>query len=60
MNGANGTVRDCLYKNNENLPFAILIEFENYIGPTFFNEDHVKFNWIPINPLNIFSKILNM
>ena len=48
------------YKPNDNLPFAILIEFNEYTGPRFFQENDPKRNWIPINPLNIFSKALNM
>jgi hypothetical protein len=52
VNGANGIIKDILYTPNDNLPFAILIEFNEYTDP--------KRNWIPINPLNIFSKALNM
>ena len=32
----------------------------NTRGPEFFQENDPKRNWIPINPLNIFSKALNM
>ena len=60
VNGANGIIKDILYKPNDNLPFAILIEFNEYTGPRFFQENDPKRNWIPINPLNIFSKALNM
>ena len=49
-----------LYKPNNNLPFAILIEFNEYTRPRFFQENDPKRNWVPINPLNIFSKALNM
>jgi hypothetical protein len=44
-------------KTDNNLPFAILIDFDDYVGPKFFPENDSKRNWIPINPLNIFSKI---
>ena len=47
-------------KTDNNLPFAILIDFDDYIGPKFFPENYSKRNWIPINPLNIFSKTLKM
>ena len=47
VNGANGTIKDILYKPNENLPFAILIDFDDYIGPKFFPENDTKRNWIP-------------
>ena len=60
MNGANGIIKDILYKPNDNLPFVILTEFNEYTGPRFFQENDPKRNWIPINPLNIFSKALNM
>ena len=36
VNGANGTIKALLYKPNENLPFEILIYFDDYIGPKFF------------------------
>jgi ATP-dependent DNA helicase PIF1 len=39
---------------------VILIDFDDYIGPKFFPENDIKHNWIPINPLNIFSEILKM
>jgi hypothetical protein len=38
------------------LPIAIVILFEKYCGPQFFEEAERK-NWIPINPLCIYSEI---
>jgi hypothetical protein len=43
-------------KTDNNLPFAILIDFDDNICPKYFPENDSKRNWIPINPLNIFSK----
>ena len=36
VNGANGIIKDILYKPNDNLPFAILTEFNEYTGPRIF------------------------
>ena len=38
------------------MPIAIFVEFENYAGPKFFDPSSPKSNWIPINPLSIYSK----
>jgi hypothetical protein len=36
-------------------PETIIIHFPNYTGPQFFLDKNKK-NWIPINPLSIYSK----
>ena len=37
-----------------------MIEFDSYVGPRFFNElNDPRINWIPINPLNAYSKYYN-
>ena len=38
------------------LPIAVVIYFEAYCGPQFFVDNGRK-NWIPINPLTIYSEI---
>ena len=42
-NGATGTVVDIIYQNNHqppDLPLAVIVEFENYRGPVF-NENQL-------------------
>ncbi len=39
-------------------PEAIIIYFNKYVGPQFFDEEE-KFNWIPINPRSMYSKRVN-
>jgi ATP-dependent DNA helicase PIF1 len=55
VNGANGTIRDILYDAGSSLPYAILIEFDNYSGPKFFDNNDDRHNWIPIYPLTIYN-----
>ena len=59
VNGANGTVRDILYDAGDSLPYAILIEFDHYSGPKFFEKNDPRHNWIPINPVNIYNPIFS-
>jgi hypothetical protein len=40
------------------MPLAIIIEFEDYTGPQFFNDERRK-NWLPINPYSMYSKNFN-
>jgi ATP-dependent DNA helicase PIF1 len=50
-NGATGTVKDILYKDNQkppSLPVSVLVEFEKYKGPPFIPEHPT---WVPIPPL---------
>lgn len=63
VNGAPGIVRDIIYPRTmtnlfETHPIAVLIEFEKYNGPKFF-EDEIRKNWIPINAKTVYNKILN-
>ena len=52
VNGASGVVKDIIFDENEKNPHTILIEFDNYKGPRFFNQDDYKaqllFELIPI------------
>ena len=34
------------------------MEFEHYSGPKFFPVGHTKENWIPINPMSVYAKII--
>lgn len=47
VNGAMGTVIDICYHTREppDLPIAVMVNFDHYSGPTFFN------NTVPIPPL---------
>lgn len=50
VNGATGVLIDFIYevgKNAPELPFAIIIEFNDYKGPKFFN-GHGQDKWVPI------------
>ncbi len=38
------------------LPIAVVVHFDKYCGPQFFQSNERK-NWIPINPLTIYSEI---
>ena len=52
-NGAMGEVKSLVYKHGvlpPALPIAVLIKFDNYVGPTFFNTGVV-----PIVPINLTS-----
>ena len=40
------------------MPETIIVYFETYNGPQFFN-DPLKKNWIPINPSEAYSKSIN-
>jgi ATP-dependent DNA helicase PIF1 len=56
-NGATGTVKAILYnriRESNSLPHSIVIHFDIYTGPQFFNDPDRK-NWIPINPLTFFD-----
>ncbi len=61
VNGANGVVRDIVYEKvgDEIKPIAILVDFEKYNGPKFFDQNDSRNNWIPINPISLFCKNLN-
>ncbi|CAF1006699.1 unnamed protein product [Brachionus calyciflorus] len=63
VNEANWTIRDIIYPNKENyrnqLPSLLLIEFDHYVGPRFFDKDDPRHNWIPINSLDAIHQILN-
>jgi hypothetical protein len=63
VNGANGIIRDIIYPETENyrnqLPTALLIEFDYYIGPRFFSNDDPRHNWIPINIFDARHMTLN-
>ena len=55
-NGATGTVIDIVYENNHqspDLPIAVIVEFENYRGPVF-NENQPL--CIPIYPITVPSQ----
>ncbi|CAB3985549.1 ATP-dependent DNA helicase PIF1 [Paramuricea clavata] len=55
-NGATGTVVDIIYQNNHqppDLPIAVIVEFENYRGPVF-NENQPL--CIPICPITVTSQ----
>ena len=55
-NGATGTVVDIIYQNNHqppDLPIAVIVEFENYRGPVF-NENQPL--CIPIIPITVTSQ----
>ena len=55
-NGATGTVVDIIYQNNHqppDLPIAVIVEFENYRGPVF-NENQPL--CIPIYPITVTSQ----
>jgi hypothetical protein len=55
-NGATGTVVDIIYQNNHkppDLPIAVIVEFENYRGPIF-NENQPL--CIPIYPITVTSQ----
>ena len=55
-NGATGTVIDMVYENNHqppDLPIAVIVEFENYRGPVF-NENQPL--CIPIYPITVPSQ----
>ena len=55
-NGATGTVVDIIYQNNHQppyLPIAVIVEFENYRGPVF-NENQPF--CIPIIPITVTSQ----
>ena len=55
-NGATGTVVDIIYQNNHqppDLPIAVIVEFENYRGPVF-NENQPL--CIPICPITVASQ----
>ncbi len=39
VNGASRVVKDIIFDENEKNPHTILIEFDNYKGPRFFNQD---------------------
>ncbi|CAB3986136.1 ATP-dependent DNA helicase PIF1 [Paramuricea clavata] len=55
-NGATGTVVDIIYQNNHqppDLPIAVIVEFENYRGPVF-NENQPL--CIPIIPITLTSQ----
>ena len=61
VNGANGVVRDKVFEKvgDEIKPIAVLVDFEKYNGPKFFDENDSRHNWIPINPISLFCKSLN-
>ena len=62
VNGANGFVRDIIYSNDGDttaFPIVVLVEFENYTGPKFFDSADFRHNWIPINQITLFCKIVN-
>ena len=55
-NGATGTVVDIIYQNNHqppDLPIAVIVEFEDYRGPVF-NENQPL--CIPICPITVTSQ----
>ena len=60
VNGQLGIIKDIIYdplitsNYNEEMPIALIIHFEDYNGPQFF-DDKEKYNWIPINPNSIYS-----
>jgi hypothetical protein len=56
VNGATGELNDILFQQREgrtsfldDLPFAFIVQFDNYSGSQFF-EDPQKFKWVPIFP----------
>ena len=56
LNSATGTVVDIIYQNNHqppDLPIAVIVEFENYRGPVF-NENQPL--CIPIIPITVTSQ----
>ncbi len=59
VNGANGTIRDILFDAGDTLPYCILIEFDNYSGPKFFDKNDPRQNWIPINPISIYNPVFS-
>ena len=64
VNGASGIVKDIIYPNKaelnilEELPDILLIDFDNYSGPSFF-EDHESKSCIPIYCKTSYSKYHN-
>ena len=55
-NGATGTVVDIIYQNNHqppDLPIAVIVEFENYRGPVFIENQPLC---IPICPITVTSQ----
>jgi hypothetical protein len=61
VNSAHGIIRDIIFvksKEKEELPEIILIEVYNYCGPQFFSNNERK-NWLPFEPIKIFSKYHN-
>ena len=61
VNGANGVVRDIVYEKvgDQIKPIAILVDFEKYNGPKFFDQNDSRNSWIPINPISLFCKNFN-
>jgi ATP-dependent DNA helicase PIF1 len=59
VNGANGTIRDIVYDDISKQPHTIFIEFDNYAGPYFFNENDPRRKWIPINSVSVFNQTLS-
>ena len=56
FNGATGTVVDIIYQNNHqppDLPIAVIVEFENYRGPVFIENQPLC---IPICPITVTSQ----
>ncbi len=55
-NGATGTVVDIIYQNNHqppDLPIAVIVEFENYRGPVFTENQPLC---VPICPITVTSQ----
>ena len=59
VNGSNGIIKNIIYPDSElskeTIPETIVVFFPKYVGPQFFEEES-KYNWIPLNPRNVYSK----
>ena len=52
-NGANGTIIDIIYENNHqppDLPIAVIVQFDDYIGPSITN---ILPSCVPICPVTV-------
>ena len=62
VNGSPGIVRDIIYEEDANimrdLPIVVIVEFESYTGPSFFNDEFRK-KWVPIYQKEIYYTFHN-
>ena len=53
LNGAMGTIKDFVWNTGQHpethLPKAIVVEFDDYVGPPFFTEPERR-KWVPLTP----------